>query len=198
MLPGTPGDDFRKNKPEPELVTLGWDLDRAALENYTTIKCIKFYNQQFQIVHSKLIYSTQIKGSDFGLWNQPPAFCLLYNAIWLPKKHGASFPSCTCLASRIPAAHLRQTAMLGLRSTDSTREKQGEGEGREGCWWDLGQKRSWDLDSPGHRHLHQGKIPFTISQLIWEPRARLVLCEKKLQGEQLFQTDKRAWIPCRT
>lgn len=130
-----------KNKPERELVTLGWDLDRAALGNYTTIKCIKFYNQQFQIVHSKLIYSTQIKGSDFGLWNQPPAFCLPYNAIWLPKKRGAFFPSCTCLASRMPAAHLRQTAMLALWSPDNTREKQGEGEGRTGCWWAPGQER---------------------------------------------------------
>lgn len=130
-----------KNKPEHELVTLGWDLDRAALGNYTTIKCIKFYNQQFQIVHSKLIYSTQIKGSDFGLWNQPPAFCLPYNAIWLPKKRGAFFPSCTCLASRMPAAHLRQTVMLALRSPDNTREKQGEGEGRTGCWWAPGQER---------------------------------------------------------
>lgn len=132
-------------------------------------------------MHSKLIYSTQIKGSDFGLWNQPPAFCLLYNAIWLPKKRDAFFPSCTCLASRMPAAHLRQTAMLGLRSPDNTRETQGEGEGRAGCWWALRQESSWEQDSLGHRHLHQGKIPFTISQLTWEPRARLVLCEEKLR-----------------
>ena len=49
------------------LLPLGWDLDGVALQHYTTIKCSKFYTQQFQIVHSKLIYSTQIKGSDFGL-----------------------------------------------------------------------------------------------------------------------------------
>lgn len=49
------------------LLALGWDLDGAALELYTTIKCSRFYNQQFQIVRSKLVYSTQIKGSDFGL-----------------------------------------------------------------------------------------------------------------------------------
>lgn len=58
---------FQSKGPERELVTLGWDPDGAALEQPTTVKGSKFYNQQFQIVHSKLIYSTQIKGSDFGL-----------------------------------------------------------------------------------------------------------------------------------
>lgn len=66
-LPGTPGDDSGRIRPARELVTRGWDWDSTALDNYTTVKCTKFYNQQFQGVHSKSIHSTQMKGPDLRL-----------------------------------------------------------------------------------------------------------------------------------
>lgn len=52
---------------EREPVAPGWGWGSTALDDYTTVKCIKFYNQQLPVVHSKWIHSAQIRGPDLGL-----------------------------------------------------------------------------------------------------------------------------------